>query len=107
MKPVELVKAGSGEGGRFLLNALGVICVISLFLFVAGFLPIHLSGNAPWQAASLESYEYVAGLTEEFPELRDEIERCKEDGIISRWEVETLRKRAERIRKDRKLEKIK
>lgn len=106
MKPVELVKTGSGEGGRFLWSALGVIGILAVFLLLV-FLPMQLSGNAPWAAASLESYQYVSGLTEEFPELRDEIGRCKEDGILSRWEVETLRGRADRIRKDRELEKIK
>jgi hypothetical protein len=94
-------------------NLLGLLGIIAIFFIVVGPLSfmVYMASTATdrraLREASLESYKYVASMYEDLPELRDEIQQYKEDGILTNGEVKTLETRAERIRKDREMEKIK
>lgn len=97
---MEFVKVRGSET----LQTLGATAAILLLLFVMVGLPIIAIRG---EEASLDSYRRVSAMSEELPELRGEISRYKEDGVLTRAEVSALVRKADRIRKGKELEKIK
>ena len=54
-----------------------------------------------YQDASVDRYDEAAALAEEFPELKLDLSRLREDGILTKSEINGVRAKAKRLRKAR------
>lgn len=104
MKLVKMSDRGQIVGG--IAIALVLISIFSLFIFV-------MINGKRWEReaeeakeATLDSYRRVADLAEEIPELRGEIARFKEDGVLTVGEVKAINGKADQIRKNKELDRI-
>ena len=74
-----------------------------LKFFAAITMVVLLVGLIPFFAftdeASLQWHKLIAGYSDEFPELKDDIAECLEDGKLSVWEAKGIERAYQRLKK--------
>ena len=98
---MEFVKTGERDWD-LIVPLLGITLLVLGLSFL---MYMSITSNSR-REAHLADYQYVTSITERFPELRDDINQCKADGVLTNGEVRTLREKTERISRSRELEKI-
>ena len=101
---MKMVKVGDNEGIKIMT---GVFLTFLVLFVIIGLPLIMVAKSANEDDVDIDQYRIVSAMYEELPELRDQIRQSKEDGVLTRVEVRALTERADQIRKDREMEKIK